>query len=462
MSAKLNIYNLGSLGVNVDSSPIHTQDGELSTAQNAIKDPLGSAGGIRKRPGLTKINASAAGSGTSVLGGTNFPQPFTVTNTFYAGIQATTPGGGTPATKWRTSTNGTTWANATTPTRAQTWDTTTGRGTGNQFIDNKGIITFRNKMYYAGDDYSVSAGDRPTIHVFDGELDTIAGYAPKNIATGGSSQPTISILAMAPYDKNNLLVTTDGGDNTSGDKRGSAFVFNPTTGSFTQVGPTAAATSSEFNAGLPWCTIAYLNRIWVGTERFGSGSGQVFFIRPNNDTVWTADATPGANYNIHSFAVYNGELYVGTRTLLGGSGKIFKRSTTGVYSTSLDLLNSSGGFTLTTGLTVFGSNLYAIVYNDDSGVATQSRVTIRKFDGTSWSIVWTLSDSVGAGATQHQPCMGLVGPDNALYFTLGEYDATATTDANSDGLIMRSTNGTSWTMVDQQTNFRGFIGYTVT
>jgi hypothetical protein len=43
VSGKLNCYNLGSLGVNVDKNPVQLEDGELTKAQNAIHDPTGSA-----------------------------------------------------------------------------------------------------------------------------------------------------------------------------------------------------------------------------------------------------------------------------------------------------------------------------------------------------------------------------------------------------------------------------------
>lgn len=71
MSEMLRVYNLGKLGVNVDKSPIHLQDGELTKAQNAIREPLGVEGGLKNRPGLRTFNANPA-NGT-VLGGIGVP-----------------------------------------------------------------------------------------------------------------------------------------------------------------------------------------------------------------------------------------------------------------------------------------------------------------------------------------------------------------------------------------------------
>lgn len=67
----LTVYDLGKDGVNVDKSDLHMQDSELRQAQNAIHDPLGTMGGIKNRPGLTKFNSVAAAG--SVVGGIGVP-----------------------------------------------------------------------------------------------------------------------------------------------------------------------------------------------------------------------------------------------------------------------------------------------------------------------------------------------------------------------------------------------------
>lgn len=69
--ATLRLYNFGAKGVNVDSSDLHMQDGELRQAQNAIHNIEGVLGGITNRPGLERFNATAAAG--SVLGGIGVP-----------------------------------------------------------------------------------------------------------------------------------------------------------------------------------------------------------------------------------------------------------------------------------------------------------------------------------------------------------------------------------------------------
>lgn len=85
----LRVYRIDQAGVIVDSNPVNNPPGALTKAQNAIADPIGEAGSIRKRPGLKALNSTAATG--SVLGGTgvpitlgsagpNFVNPFTDTN----------------------------------------------------------------------------------------------------------------------------------------------------------------------------------------------------------------------------------------------------------------------------------------------------------------------------------------------------------------------------------------------
>lgn len=65
------IYNLDQIGVIVDTSPLGNSEGSLTKAQNAIADPLGDLGSIRKRPGLKQFNAVAADG--EVQGGVSIP-----------------------------------------------------------------------------------------------------------------------------------------------------------------------------------------------------------------------------------------------------------------------------------------------------------------------------------------------------------------------------------------------------
>lgn len=76
MADSLQNYAIGASGVNVDKSEILMDDSELRSAQNATRDALGIDGGVRKRPGLKKFNASTMTD--AVLGGIGLPLPLLV------------------------------------------------------------------------------------------------------------------------------------------------------------------------------------------------------------------------------------------------------------------------------------------------------------------------------------------------------------------------------------------------
>ena len=47
MPGRFTAYNVGKMGVSIDKTEIDRTDGELSKAQNAIRDPLGVVGFVR-------------------------------------------------------------------------------------------------------------------------------------------------------------------------------------------------------------------------------------------------------------------------------------------------------------------------------------------------------------------------------------------------------------------------------
>lgn len=63
MAGKVDIYNLGEKGVNLVRSPIHKQDGELTTAQNAQIIPYHAQRALGKRRGMSLINVTTAAAG---------------------------------------------------------------------------------------------------------------------------------------------------------------------------------------------------------------------------------------------------------------------------------------------------------------------------------------------------------------------------------------------------------------
>jgi hypothetical protein len=452
---KLDLYGFGTAGVNVVKSAIHISAKELTKAQNCYSDSLGEQGSIRKRDGLQKLNSTALASGGTVKGAINLPFAYTPTITFYAAIDTG------KTTLWRTSTNGTTWAsNTTAPVKAQF-------AASNQTTNitcNAAMVSFKNKIYYAGSDYVVyptASHTAPTIHCWDGTVDQIVAYAPKNIAVGATTNAQ-AIIGMCLHNNKIYFSTLDGGATPTLNSR--VFEFDPTTWAVKTIGPTAAVSATEFSGGVVWTLASHAGYLWAGTSYLNAGSqtGKIYSIRPGIDTSWTADAgVLAANQVAASMISYKGGLYIGCRCDTAGSPvRCYVRSSDGAFAVSDNGGNGSGNSQYAA-LTVFGGNLFALRY-DDSVAATQDRITVRKFTGTTWSTVYTLGD-LGASRTQHLLGMGIVAPDSsAIYLVLAETDGTGTTDPNSDGIILRSTNGTTFTEVDTFTNLRCFIGYVVT
>lgn len=86
MASKLNVYNLGEKGVNVTVSPIHLEDGELTSGQNAVYDPKGEEGGLRQRDGMTKLNSTAAAGAIKGFISLPLPDPNNLTKTLWLGM----------------------------------------------------------------------------------------------------------------------------------------------------------------------------------------------------------------------------------------------------------------------------------------------------------------------------------------------------------------------------------------
>jgi hypothetical protein len=243
------------------------------------------------------------------------------------------------------------------------------------------------------------------------------------------------------------------------------FELDPTTGDLKQLGP-ALSSGTEFNGGMPYALVSLGGKLWVGTN-YGTAGGQtprLYSIRPGTDTSWTLETTFASGFHVQSLAVYKGELFAGMRADGGTAIRLYKRDNSNALTVSDNTGTTSvNGYGMYTALTVYDGNLFALLYDNGAGVDISERIKVRKFNGTSWSTVYTLDEGGGESRTQNKLGMGLV-VNGALFFTIGEPDTSAggvgAVDANSDGLILRSTNGTSFTEVEQITNLRGFIGFT--
>lgn len=436
MGGKLNCYNLGSNGVNVDTNPVQLEDGELTKAQNAVHDPLGSTGSLRKRRGLIKINSIAAAG--VIRGGTGIP--------LGVGGQQVGPGGTAPAAArtayvgkataatdvssgWYITTNafGTATANngpANPVSRTKRanmaapaigrWQTNTPAG-----------VQFNNRLYYAGDNYTLGT-TAPEIRVWDGVTDrqlcTIPGFTNK-VST---FVQTYAVMHMVAGGDGMLYLSTYGTGTGVTTYEGQVWQLDPESGTLVAIG-------ARFTDCLPNALIWYLNRLWVGTYTGNSGTtlAKIYCIRPGIDTTWTLDFTSAASPGIHNFASFQGKLFATLEGGTAGTAALVKvRSTLGVWTTTET--GSAVSTTTYLGAVVFKSNLYVSYYNETAAAAT-----IRKYDGTSWSTAYT----------------GVSSSITPFFFFQNNGTLYAVCCYGDAHLILTTTDGSSW--VNTNANFNG-------
>lgn len=436
MAGKLNVYNLGSNGVNVDSNPIQLEDGELTKGQNAIHDPLGSTGGLRKRAGLVKVNSVAAAG--AIRGGIGVPLAV-------AG-QAVGPGGTAPAagrttyvgqalastdasTGWYSTVNsfGTATRNASPApaspvSRAKRADIAA-PAVGRWASNPPAGVQYRNRIYYAGNGYTVGTTP-PEIRVWDGVTDRQLCTVPGFLNVFSAQVQTKAIMHMIVGGDGFIYLSTFGTGIATASYEGHVWQLDPESGALKMLG-------LKFTGTIPNALVWYLNRLWMGTYT-GDNVAQVakiYFFRPGIDTAWTLDFTTAVSNGVHNFASYQGLLYASLEgSSTGGAALVKVRSAVGVWTTSLT--GSADALTTYLGAVVFKGNLY--VSYCDIGVPA---ALIKKFDGTSWT---TAKD---AGAIGTIPFFFY--QDNGTLYAVSPFGDTHT--------ILTTTDGTTWT--DRTANF---------
>lgn len=60
MPGKINLYNLGQLGIDIVNAPFQVEDGAFLSTQNAQASTKDDELAIRKRDGMSKVNTTAA------------------------------------------------------------------------------------------------------------------------------------------------------------------------------------------------------------------------------------------------------------------------------------------------------------------------------------------------------------------------------------------------------------------
>ena len=403
MAGKLNVYGLGSLGVNVDKNPINLEDGELTKSQNAVHDPVGSMGGLRKRRGLVKVNSIAA-AGT-IRG--SMPVPISLAPV-QTGPKGTAPSSSTrtlwfgnintvadASRGWWKSTNAMTSVSADTdgtpafPASRAKRSTLAAPAVGKWSDNPPAGVQYKNRLYYLADGYTVGTDD-PLIRVWDGVEDkALSRLPPITVAGTTTKSKAVMQMCVGGIDGESIFISEFAKGTTVADYKGRVFHLDPESGALTQIGSTFP--TSHIPNALCWA----LGRLWCGTYTGNDNTAEsrIYFIRPGIDTDWTLDATSTNSPAIQSLAHFQGLIYAAQEGGTGGEAPLIRvRSiTAGTWSTSDT--GTAGSHTTYLDLIVFKSNLYASYYSD----AAPDVSLIRKFDGSSWSTVHTgSSDTIGA------------------------------------------------------------------
>jgi len=431
---KLSTYSIGKLGVNVDTDPVHSDDGQLSKAQNAIRDPLGGDGALRNRPGLVALNGS--GSGGSISGGIGVPLTKVSTRSM---LLASSNGSGFADGWLRSTTAYATNASLVTsnPAKCRGDSKLTIRtGIGYGFVGRPACV-YKNRLYYAADGYTVST-DAPPIRVWDGTVDRELTKIPASITYAPT--PSLAIVSMIAANGTLYVSVIDGATGIIG----RVFQVDPDTGTITPLG-------GEFLNPVPYA-LEYANGVlWCGSFNFVGLGGATYlptlsFIRPGIDTAWTLAQTFLSYQNVCALKSYNGLLYIALTGSLGNAALLKTRSALGVLATA-QTASTSGGATFTNGylaLEVFNGNLYAVEYDP----ATTLR--IRKFNGTTWSTAFT-----GVGGSTLAAYSQLLVDNGILFAATSGPGGGVLTDPNA---LLSTPDGTTWTDQTSHTLSENFAG----
>ena len=279
--------------------------------------------------------------------------------------------------------------------------------------------TTNNRLIYPGSDYTVGT-TYPSIRIFDGSFDHELCRLPPT-TTNTVPKALMTMLAA----NGTIYVTTLDSGTSSADWAGRVMQLDIDSGTLVPVG------DAPFTTGqLPYALAWHAGRLWCGTNKGDGTAGKVYFFRPGIDAAWTLDHTLSTDSvgGVDSMLSFGGKLYVGSDNAAASFAKILVRDTAGAYTTSD---TGSGGTARANNgflsMVVFGTNLYASYWNQD----TPAVAKIRKFDGTTWTTSFT-----GATTTLRPYIVLLV--DNAALFAFGG-------GCSLSAAILSTPDGTTWT-----------------
>lgn len=427
---KFDLFNLGTIGVDLTKSPIHKDDGSLVSAQNAIPDVRGEAGGIAKRDGLVAINSSAASG--SITGAGYVDLTAISTRRFYIAIDQDA----TTSYQWVTSEDAFA-TTATTTSPAQVYD-------GGPYSQIDGDVSYMGRLASTGSaliypgDHALDATSFIPLRKWDGTTDREIVRVPRSPFSPGEPYYVYDMLA----DGDNVYFIVHDSDNAS-NLRGRVMVLRLSTGELEQIGNRFGSDTGDVATGgdvIPLSLALHNGYLFCGTGQGTmnvgpTGAGKVYHIRTETDSGWTLDGTFAEQESVMSMASFQGLLYAGVKINANGGGiRLMVRSATGTWSASNTIAHtgSSVAGSMWMPLITHSDKLYAGVFLNE-GASSVSRVY--DFDGTTWTNVHT----VETAATPYRPYTA-VSHNGNLYFL----------SIRGDGLgvgQISKWNGSTWSTV---------------
>lgn len=321
---KLNIYNLGDVGVRLNDSPIHVPDGSLTEAQNTQISQQSGEHAIRKRPGLTKLTDTAAAGRILAMANLPFADPL---EDAYGGLGSTMEYGiDSVSGTSRRSSDGTTWAYASSIAAADLPQPAANGRT------HQGGYIYGGVLYYPHTDGSLRQYDGVHSGVHSTPPSTLGGLPYSAIHSIVGSGSTLYALVAYTSDSIRFKYAVYSCTLTGGTWTQQAESFD------TQNTVASGVREAQNVDGLTY----WNSKLWVivhGTDAarpITDDNIVVLSITPG-DTSWATDRTVTTSFGILGTILGGGNVLWIAYSLSSGSpsNKLDKRTTGGVWSTVL-------------------------------------------------------------------------------------------------------------------------------
>lgn len=449
MAGKINVFNLGDLGVDLVKSPLHIPDGAWRSLQNAEFGNDQAEQGIKKRGALTRINSIALAG--SVLSLSNVPIAFPGTQAMLVGLND----GETNA--WLSTEDG---ADFTTEIAAATLQRASGITklssalatlVATNFFMGQRPASYKNRYWYAGDNYTawVSGGGgsytAPPLIMYDGTTAYELFRVPTNPTSPAGSYPWLISDILVADGILYLAVLDPGG--TAPDYKGRVLTFDPSDGSRGLVGERFGDDSGELDRGYPHVLASHIGSLFAGTNGISGTAGNmgsIFRIQPGVETQWTEEyQLSGARQGIMSMAIYGGAIYASTSAGVATNPLVVVRSAAGTWSTSYTSAISAVSYI--GALIVFNGLLFGVEFDAGNNVTN-----VIVYDGSSWSTDYDVAGNHAADMVPGTPFVF----QSKLFIPFMH----GTSGSNTDGfLLSRNTSGT-WVAEETSRGLRGCLG----